>query len=447
MGTVLCRERSTGALVHRNPLHAGAEADILVIGDLARELCANFGNHMRDDETALQLVLAGGPLGGWTVIRSPDRRSLMFSRNGWFLTVQDHTDAVVSVDGDSGEPARFLAITGDDVAILAAVLAAEWLVQSADRGTRPERGSVTPGFLLKVGTVAIDLRYNLPFDRSEWPHRLPLLRDGWRIDMIYRYRPLIYFAAFGAPEIMQQFALSLRSLITAGGYEGAIAVLTDKTTAEIAALAPPGMRAPLVVLPTAARDPMAYMAARLTIGSWPDAREFQPLLYVDADILFDLPVAPMLWDIGRSDRICAAVEPEPLATSFFVGASLFQDDKCSPGSRMGFNSGTLGIPNLQRHGRMLELMGRIMHNRASLYGREALPYTDQSIANYVLFRLDGVDAELISPYVRLANNAGDPVSKRGLVHFCWVAGAAARVALMRSYLEKLVATGATADSR
>jgi len=418
-----------------------------VIGDLARELCANFDNHMHDDAAGLSLVLAGGPFGGWTVTRSPDHRSLMFARDGRFLTVQDHTDALASVAGNAGESTWFLAITGDDLTVLAGIMSGEWLVQSTEPGTPPERGNPGRGFSLTFGPAAFDLRWNLPFDRSEWPHRLPLLRDGWRIDLIYRFRPLIYFAAFGAPEIMRQFALSLQSLATAGAFEGAIAVLTDKTPAEIAALAPPGMRAPLVVLPTAACDSMAYMAARLTIGSWPDAREFQPLLYVDADILFDRPVAAMLWDIARSDRICAPAEPELLASSMFVGCGLFQADNCSPGSRLGFNSGTLGIPNLQRHGRMLDLIGRIMHNRASLFGREALPYTDQSIANYVLFRLDAVDTERISPYVRLANHAADPADRRGLVHYCWVAGAAARADLMRAYLQKLAAHDPTADRR
>jgi hypothetical protein len=290
-----------------------------------------------------------------------------------------------------------------------------------------------------VGSLAIDLRWNLPFDRSEWPHRLPVLRDGWRIDQIYRYRPVIYYAAFGAAFVMQQFALSLTSLVTAGAYDGAILVMTDRTAAEIAALVPPGMQAPLVVLPMAACDKMAAMAARLTIGGWADGWRFQPLLYVDADILFDLPVAPMLWAIARSDQISAPAEPkEPLATSVFVGSDLLREDNCDPGSVLGFNSGTLGIPNLQRHARMLDFMSRVMSNRATMYGREALPYTDQSIANYVLFRLERGDTALISPFVRLADHTAEPTGRRGLVHYCWVPGAGVRVEVMRSYLRRLL---------
>jgi hypothetical protein len=434
-------------LLHRDLLHTTADVEILVIGELSREVCPNFGNLMRGDGDALRLVLGGGPFDGWIVTRSPDHRSLMFFRDGRFLTVQGQTDVVIAADGDPGESAWFMAISGDDVAVLADVLSGEWLVQSADSGTRPERGSLTPGFVLNVGSLAVDLRWNLPFDRSQWPHRLPVLRDGWRIDLIYRFRPLVYFAAFGGSAFMQQFALSLESLATAGAYEGAIAVLTDKTPAEISTLAPPVMRSRLIVLPTSAHDKLAYMAARLTIGTWPEARDCQPLLYVDADILFDLPIAPMLWAIARSGRICAPAEPEPLAGSTFVGGYLLQADNCSPGSRMGFNSGTLGIPNLRRFGPALDLIGRVMHNRASLCGRDGLPYADQPIANYVLYRLDAVDTELISPYVRLANNSADPADRRGLVHFCWVADAGVRADVMRAYLGKVTALDATADRR
>ena len=57
--------------------------------------------------------------------------------------------------------------------------------------------------------------------------RLTLLRDGWRIEQICQYRPLIYYAAFDRPEILEQLAISVRSLIEFGRYQGPIVVLTD----------------------------------------------------------------------------------------------------------------------------------------------------------------------------------------------------------------------------
>jgi len=42
-----------------------------------------------------------------------------------------------------------------------------------------------------------------------------------------------------------------------------------------------------------ANDRVGYMSARYAIARWGGAWDYQPLLYVDADILFDRRVAPM----------------------------------------------------------------------------------------------------------------------------------------------------------
>ncbi|MFL5289089.1 MAG: hypothetical protein ACJ8AW_51090 [Rhodopila sp.] len=446
-GTVVCRDRKTGALLHRPAITGLHEVDVLEIDDASRSLSANFGHFMRDDISALRVTMNRGFLAGWTITRSPDQRSLMLSRNGQWLTADAGTGAIGLTADGTLEAARFLPVSRPDLAVLTEIQTAQWLVQSADTGVPPQYGRLMPGFRLSVGGLDIDLRWNLPFDRSEWPHRLPVLLDGWRIDLICRYRPLIYYAACGSAAFMQQFALSLTSLVTVGDYDGAILVMTDKSAAEIATLVPPGMRATLVVLPTVACDKMAAMAARLTIAGWADAWQFQPLLYVDADVLFDLPVDPMLRAIARSDQICAPVEhKEPLATSIFVGSGLLRADDCDPGEALGFNSGTLGIPNLQRHAGTLDLISRIMFNRVAMFGRDALPYAEQPIANYALFRLKKADTALISPFVRLADHTVQPPDRRGLVHYCWVPDAETRVALMRYYLLGLLELGATRDS-
>ncbi|WP_158928300.1 hypothetical protein [Acidisphaera sp. S103] len=446
-GTVVCRERVRGALVHRSVTGPFDGVDVLEIGDLGKVLQADVGHLMRDDEDALHVMLDGGPLAGWTISRAPDHRSLNLSRGGNSLTALAGGDRIALAGGDPGCEGRFLAIGPDDLAALRDVVAAKWLVESAGASKQPQIGVLTPGFGLRIGALDVDLCWNLPFDLSEWPHQLTLLPEAWRLDRIYRYRPLIYFAVFGDTTIMRQFALSLASLVTTGAYDGAIVVMTDKTTAEISALVPPGMRATLVVMPTAASDRLGYMASRLTIGRWPDAGAFQPLLYVDTDIIFDLPVSGVLQAIALSDRMTAVEEPtESLATSDVVGSGLIRADGCSPGSELGFNFGALGIPNLRRHGPMLALMGRVLHNRLTLCGRESLPFPDQAIANYVAYRRRAVDTALLSAYVRLASQQADPASRRGLVHFCWATGAVTKADAMQRYFQRLAESGDAAGT-
>jgi hypothetical protein len=437
-GTVVCRERVRGTLVHRPLTGSFDGVDVLEIGDLNKLLQADVGNLMRDDDDALLAVLDSGPLAGWTISRAPDHRSLFLSRGGQSIRAPAEADDISLVSGDPGWFGRFLAIGSDDLAALRDVVATKWLVGSAGESMHPESGVLRPGFVLRIGALDVELHWNLPFDLSEWPHRLTLLTEAWRIDRIYRYRPLIYFAVFGDTVITRQFALSLASLTTAGAYDGAIVVMTDKTTAEISALIPPNMRATLVVLPTAARDRLGYMAARLTIGRWPDAWAFQPLLYADTDIVFDLPISRMLYAIALSDRLSAVVEPtESLGTSDVVGSGLLLADGCTPGSELGFNFGAFGIPNLRQQGQTLALIGRVLHNRLAMCGRDSLPFPDQAIANYVAYRRDAVDTALLSPYVRLADHRADPAARRGLVHFCWATTPALKAEVMRDYLQRL----------
>ncbi len=413
------------------------DVDVLTIGDVAATLSANLGAFLRNDIDDLRLEMPAGPMAGWVFSRSPDHRSLIITHGGRCLRAIAPGDALDLVENDTGPFSRFLPLTPADLSALRELGSSRWLVKSDDV-KQPAHGHHAPGFTLEIGSLSVDLRWNLPLDLSEFPHRLTLLRDGWRIDQIYRYRPLVYYAAFGDAAIIQQFALNLRSLVTAGGYEGDVAVLTDRSIDEIRALAPPMMRGSLVVLRSEARDRVGGMAARLVISGWRDAWTFQPILYADTDIIFDLPVTPMLYAITQSDRIAAPKEPHAsLAGSVFVGSNLLLDDGCDPGSVMGFNTGTLGIPNIGRHSHTIELIGRILRNRATILGRDAMPVAEQPIANYVSFRVANFDTDLITPYVRLSGDTIDPQARQGLVHFCWVPGTDKRVEAMRDYLEQV----------
>jgi hypothetical protein len=103
----------------------------------------------------------------------------------------------------------------------------------------------------------------------------------------------------------------------------------------------------------------------------------------------------------------------------------------------GFNTGTLGIPNIRAHADTLRLIRRIIMNHSTLHGRMALPYVDQEIANYVSYRIAHFDTGLISRFVRFAGDDAHNGPRCGLVHLWPVAGAAARAQAMRDYLARL----------
>lgn len=443
LGTLLCQTRAGGVLVHRALTAPLDDVELLDIGDVTDTLLVGQGNFLRDDAESLHYPLASGPLAGWIAVRSQeDRRSLTLIRNGTRLGAAPDSEAVVPVRQDHWPTTRFLPLSPADFTVIRGLLDATWLLGTTAPEIGPQTASLQPGFAVRIGPLDIDLRWNLPFEVSGWPHRLTVSRDVWKIERLFRYRPVVYFAAYGDPLVMRQFALAVTSLVTLGAYDGDIVVLTDKSPAEIAALFPAAVLARLALLPMPAVDRVGYIAARYAIATWPDAGDFQPLLYVDADLLFDRAVAPMLHAIAQADAICVTPEAWPLRDTNAVGGHLLADDGCHPPpDRMGFNSGTQGIPNMQAHAGTLSLIARTLRNRRTAVGRHAETFVDQPIANYVAYRTDTYDTELLARFVRLADATADPAERIGVVHFCWVNGAQARIDVMESYLERVRAMG------
>jgi hypothetical protein len=435
-GTVVARDRATG-VVRQCPIVAAADLQPVSIGGLTALQPSGLAHMLRRDADRPDVALAQGPWSGFRVTGASERRCVHLSRDFRFLSA-DPASGTISLDQlQAGDNEGFLPLRAAELDALRDLLTGDWLVGASADLVRPDQSGMRRDFGLRLGGLTVDLRWQLPLDLSQWPHRLVLLRDGWRIEPINRYRPLVYYAAFGNADIMRQLALSICSLCTVGGYQGAIAVQTDKSAEEIAGYLPAGLPNQVMVVPCAARDRVGFMSARYSIADWPDAWRHQPLLYVDTDIVFDMAVEPLLRAAATADRIAAPIEPEPLRTSTFIGANLLAADGCSPRFGNGFNSGTLAIPNLRQHGGTLALIGRILANYAAVHGRTALPWVDQEVANYVSYRIGHFDTTWLSRHVRLASVHTDPAGRRGLVHFCWVPSGEQRVATMQGYLKQL----------
>jgi hypothetical protein len=433
-GTMLYRQRQSGALVHRPLLDAGDDVDPVVLELPIERLNPGFTHHLRKtlpelpDETP-------GALRHFRLHWSNDQRTVNFQQGTAFLSALDGSDQV-GLFSEAQDWESFLPVAQADLDVLREILAARWIVRSS--GAFAERPATSQYFDLCLGDLVVDLRYQVPFDLTGWPYRLTLLRDGWRVEQVCRYQPLVYYSTFGSRDALDQLVTSVRSLFEIGRYRGQIAVLTDHAPTDLAALLPTECLAQIQTIPFQPADRPGFLAARYLITDWPDAWRHQPLLYVDTDIVFDNDVTPMLHAVARSERIAAPVElSSPLAHKPSVGAALLQRDGCSPGHMAGFNSGTLGIPNLRDHAEALRLIRRIIANHSLLYGRELLPFADQEIANYVSFRFASFDTALISRFVRFAGHDAHQGARCGLVHFWPVPNAGERAQAMRDYLARL----------
>lgn len=401
-GTLLCRA-ADGTLVQR-PIAAGGavEASTLATRPVAG--------------TRLVSVVQDGML----LRADPDGQHVTFDRE--VASAHEH----------------FLPIPEADLTQLRHLLEGTWLARRADAAPQPVACTLGHGFELLVGTERFALPAQLPLSGPALPLRVSLLAEGWSHVTLCRFRPLVLYTAFADGAVLSQLAVSLRSLVTHGAYDGGILILSDFTQGDIERIAGTLAPARLEVIPFLPADKVGFHCARYALPMVPGAAEFQPILYADADNVFDLPVAPMLHEIACATRIMAAAEDfAPRATMESVGARMI--DPAQAGTTLGFNSGLLGIPNLVEHADTLGLVARLAANRCDVFGRQHSRWIDQPIANYVDAARGGFETAAMTRRVRWGYEGvcADRASRRGVVHFWPPRPGEGKDEAMRDYLRKL----------
>jgi hypothetical protein len=378
-------------------------------------------------------------LGRRTIEPNPAKRTISLVNDGDYLSALP--DGRVTEDKATPDAFESLVPVSDaDLDVLATVLTNEWIVRSNGELVRRDRVGIGPGQVLWVGALQVPLAFNLPFDAAAAPFRFTMLNQGWRLDEIVLYRPLIYYTAFGRDPFFAQLHVSLESLMRIGRYDGDVLVLTDRTHAEICAAVPCLRPERVRIVAMAASDRAGSVMARYSILDVPGADRFQPLLYVDADIVWNAGPVPLLIDAALSERMAAPIEVfNRLADSPSVGATLLQIDNAQPRFACGFNNGTFSIPNLPAHRPTLVLIRQVIANLMTIFGRDGLRWVDQEAANYVSYRRAHFDTVSLSRYVRYggAEAARDGTYRTGLVHF-WSTTSEERADIMRQYLDLLL---------
>jgi hypothetical protein len=437
-GTLLCQKYDTGEIVQR-PIHGiGDDVEPVEIEFPIEQLRPTYDQFTRNTFPELDLRVQLGALGPLRITRAWDRRCLAFSRDELFLTAYG---GVLLSQVKVSDWERFLPVAKTDLDVLRGIIGNSWVVRSSGAFVAQNEVRLDVWFALKFGGLSVDLRYQLPFDLTSWPFRLIVLRDAWKIEAVCLFRPLVYFTAYCDPAVVQQLYESIRSLIDIGCYAGAVLVFTDRDASEIARNVPQVPADQLSVYRTEPTDLAGFVSSKYAILDIPWAAQFQPILFCDPDVVFDADVAPMLYALARSDRIAApAEEYAPMRSAASAGSGLLQLDGCSPGLRVGFNAGTLGIPNLAAHGATLRLIRTIIINHSDDKGRQQLGWIDQEVANYVSFRLADFDTHLISGHVRYGGWPGtepDINWRGGAVHFWPAGGTEETLDAMRRYRGRL----------
>ena len=332
----------------------------------------------------------------------------------------------------------FLLFSDEQIKRLQYILSNSWVATSTTEIIDRKDVNLHDAFELRLGRFSLDLRAQ-SLDLSD-DYKFVGFHAYWKLERFQLFRPLVYTTAFSSPIILEQLSLCLTSLQELGEFTGRIVVLTDLSHEEVCALCPNLSPHRIKIFSLRPVDFVGYVCSKYSILDNADFRHHQPLLFVDPDIIFDLPVAPMLAAAAASRRVCAPLEDwNRLRAHSPIGATLLQLDNIEPRFASGFNGGTLSMPNvddpLARE--FFDLVRAVIANTGYAFGREFNAFADQEVANYVAWKAGDIDTVTLTPFVNhsiprrpYANH------RRGIFHF-WGYEAAEKVRQMTSYLAEL----------
>ena len=437
-GTLLTRGDAPDELAHRELRSVShVEALVSVEADIAA-LRQSFGQFVVDTAPA-PVAARSETLGVVTLHVDAERGLVALEREGVFLSAGATGGSVIWVETAPLAWERLLPIADAEMGQLVTLFSNDWILRSTGALIHPWQITLAPDHALRLGELTVPLARNLPLIGPDFPFRFHVLAEGWRHEEIVLFKPMVFYAAYGAPSVHHQLFLSLASLHEFGRYTGHVHVLTDLTLEQLREAVPALPAERTSVQPLSPTDFPGYVASKYCILEHGPAWGFQPLCFLDPDIVANAPLRPMLIAMAVADRLTAPLEDVgPLRSWPPVGGTLLQRDGREARFGRGFNAGTLGIPNLRAHETTLRLIRRVIENLLKQEGRTSLEWVDQEAANYVSFVHAQVDTASISRFVRYGapHDSETPGPCTGLIHF-WATPKAGRDELMRHYIEVL----------
>lgn len=245
-------------------------------------------------------------------------------------------------------------------------------------------------------------------DFSAWPPTQRSLsgQSAYFSEDIVPFRPLIYYCIYSRYELLEPLALSLDCLDRYGHYDGTIGIVTDFAESVIRKHVPSRYQDSLRIFPMPRGS---HWLSRYSVDL--SAFEtFQPILYLDCDVVCAQPIDDLLIDVANADKICIATEwkeyrDKPLNPlewgdyGDWFGRFLFRESSYSGTAAFG-NSGIIGIPHVR-------LAQEVFPAVLNLIQHPAVPlqFGDQPFLNYVLHATATGNFTLINQHAQLVRNA------------------------------------------
>ncbi|MBB2200732.1 hypothetical protein [Gluconacetobacter tumulisoli] len=335
----------------------------------------------------------------------------------------------------------FLLLPEADLPAIARFAERAWLVPDAGQVVTPARATALCAIHAGKSEYRIDENIQalraLPPDATD----VVLTRRTYCIGRFVAYRPLVYYACFGADAQFALLRASLDALLAVGRYDGDLCIITDRD--DLRDWIPERFAGTLHILRKTPTRHEEFWRSRYEIADLEGIGAYGPILYVDTDVCAVADISIILHRIALSGKICVGTEEYPasitnppslLTVADSMGGTLFRMDGHDPGYRFGFNSGIIGFASMRiardPFRRVAGTMDRLL--RAGTW----IPFMDQAVANYLFHKLGIVDTETLSGHVqagtptRLYSHVR-PADTQVLVHF-WATPGKDRETILRA---------------
>jgi hypothetical protein len=313
----------------------------------------------------------------------------------------------------------------DELELLSALHANDWVLRDATiiaaRDVRCEEG-----FRINFGPMRIDLTQSGSLTVAEQAGNhiaaINFVHGGWQVAAARRFRPLIYFAVFGPDHIFEMLKLCLTSIVKNGDYTGHIFVLSDREPTLMQPYIPETLADRTLFSFRDVTDHASMMMERFDISALPIG-EFQPVLCLDADMVCDAPIMPMLAHCNTARIFSGSAEYGGVTIAQmsegvgnWFGRFLFEAARQKFDQAQGLNGGAIAFPNKQAAIPIIDMVAS-----AFLGSRENFPdfhgMGEQPILNYVLQSLSVIDASALNRFIQFRNQCHGGRERLGLMHF------------------------------
>lgn len=346
----------------------------------------------------------------------------------------------------------FVRLTGRTVDVLAALSSHRWMVEGESHAVGAR---LRPRFKVRIGSHKISLaRDPEPFvllqTEGERINRLAFRTGAHETHVASRFDPVVYYCVFGSDSYFECLGLSIRSLVGHGRFAGRIVIVSDREPADLAAILPAEAQSQIehVLSRPSTRLDMLFARYAAVEALSPQAR---PILYLDADVVIDRPIDPVLAELrGEGAYIATEARVHPdfvgrrltdldrICGWFGRELMLAHEDRHDQPLLLG-SSGLIGFRDRRTIEPIFTLVRQLGTRLAAVDAKRLLKYSDQQVFDYVLERTGLAETALLDAHVRYsAHGRTDPERRRGFMHFhAGIGNSDWKAAAMHAYLDAL----------